>query len=174
MSDLRSAVTDQDHIQGDPKAPLTLLEYGDFQCPHCLIAHKIVKQLQKHFGARLRFVFRNFPLMEIHPMAEPSAEAAEFAAATNPAQYWPMHDAIFAHQSRLTPELLAAEAGKLGLDSSQITAAIEEERFADRIERDLESGQEAAVHGTPTFFINGKHYEGEWEYEELKQALEDA
>lgn len=174
MPNLRSAVTDQDHILGDPKAPLTLLEYGDFQCPHCLVAHKIVKQLTRHFGPSLRFVYRNFPLMEIHPMAEPAAEAAEFVAASDAPKYWPMHDAIFAHQSRLTPELLAAEAGKLGLDPSETSAAIEEQRFAERIERDLETGGKAGVHGTPTFFINGNQYEGGWEYEDLMQALENA
>ena len=85
-----------------------------------------------------------------------------------------MHDAIFAHQSRLTPELLAAEAGKLGLDPSEALNAIADQRFARRIERDVKGGERAGVHGTPTFFINGNHYEGEWEYEELKQALENA
>jgi protein-disulfide isomerase len=174
MPDLRSAITDQDHIQGDPEAPLTLLEYGDFQCPHCLNAHKIVKRLTIHFGPTLRFVYRNFPLIEIHPMAEPAAEAAEFAAAVDRAKYWPMHDAIFAHQSRLSLKLLAAEAGNLGLDSSEAIVAIEEQRFTKRIQHDFETGEEAGVHGTPTFFINGKRYEGSWEYEELMQALEDA
>ena len=174
MSDLRSAITDQDHIQGDHEAPLTLLEYGDFQCPHCLLAHKIVKRLTTHFGPRLRFVYRNFPLMEIHPMAEPAAEAAEFAAAADPARYWLMHDAIFAHQSRLSLKLLAAEAGKLALDPSEALVAIREHRFAKRIQRDFETGEEAGVHGTPTFFINGKQHEGSWEYDELLQALEDS
>ncbi len=174
MPDLRSPVTDQDHIQGDPHAPLTLVEYGDFQCPHCRIAHEIVKQLTTHFGPRLRFVYRNFPLLDIHPMAEPAAEAAEFAAASDPAAYWPMHDAIFAHQSRLSPRLLAAEAGKLGLDPSEATAAIEEQRYAPRIQHDLDTGEQAGVHGTPTFFINGKHYQGPWAYEELAQALDAA
>jgi protein-disulfide isomerase len=174
MRDLPIAITDQDHIKGDPDARLTLLEYGDFQCPHCLIGHKLVKRLSTHFGRTLRFVYRNFPLMEIHPMAEPAAEAAEFAAAADSAKYWPMHDAIFAHQSQLSLKLLAAEAGKLGLDPPKAIVAIEEQRFAKRIQRDLETGEEAGVHGTPTFFINGKQYEGSWEYEELMQALEDA
>src|SRR3954470_4193620 len=98
--------------------------------------------------------------MEIPPMAEPAAEAAEFAAAAQRAKYWPMHDAIFAHQSRLSLKLLAVEAGKVGLDSCEAIVSIEEQRFAKRIQRDIETGEEAGVHGTPTFFINGKQYEG--------------
>jgi len=93
---LKVAVSEQDQIQGTADAKITLVEYGDYQCPHCGHAHGVVKQLQKHFGKSMRFVFRNFPLVQIHPMAEPAAEAAEFAAAHG--KFWEMHDGIFEHQ----------------------------------------------------------------------------
>src|ERR1700733_13665129 len=99
MATLKVPVTSRDHIQGDAHAPITLVEYGDYQCPHCAHAHPIVKRVQKHFGKRLRFVFRNFPLNEIHPQAEIAAESAEFAATQS--RFWEMHDAIFENQQEL-------------------------------------------------------------------------
>src|SRR5580692_8744955 len=101
MSVLKVPVSSADHIQGDEKAPIVLVEYGDYECPHCGHAYPIVKQIQKHFGKRLAFVFRNFPLNEIHPDAEPAAETAEFAGANG--KFWEMHDAIFENQETLGP-----------------------------------------------------------------------
>lgn len=165
-------VGDRDHIQGDSKARLTLIEYGDFECPHCRIAHGVIKRLQKHLGADLRFVFRHFPLVEIHPMAEPAAEAAEYAASAG--KFWAMHDAIFEHQNTLSPEMLVATLGRLSLDSADGEDAIEGHRFLGRIEKDVEGGEAVGVHGTPTFFINGQQYQGPWEYEDLLEALQAA
>ena len=171
MAKLSVAVTAQDHALGDAQAKVTLLEYGDYQCPHCAMAHRIVKELERHYGAKLRFVYRNFPLSEIHQLAEPAAEAAEFAGAKG--KFWEMHDAIFEHQRRLDLPMLVETAEKLGLDGQEASAAIEDQAFGARIERDLEGGERSGVHGTPTFFINGTQYEGEWAYESLVEAIDE-
>ena len=172
MAKLQVAVTAEDHSRGEMSAPVTLVEYGDFQCPHCAMAHALVTRLERHYGERLRFVYRNFPLIEIHPMAEPAAEAAEFAASKG--RYWEMHDSIFAHQRRLSVALLAELAGRLEMDESEAAAAIRESRFSERIEGDLDGGVRSGVHGTPTFFINGEGYAGSWEFEELSAAIDKA
>jgi protein-disulfide isomerase len=132
----------------------------------------MVKKLQKQFGKRLRFVYRHFPLVEIHPMAEPAAEAAEFAAAEG--KFWEMYDAIFEHQRRLSVSTLTKEAEALGLDGDAAREAIEDEQFEERIAADAAGGAKAGVHGTPTFFINGELYDGEWEFSELAAAMEAA
>lgn len=172
MSNLKVPVSADDHIQGNTNAPITLLEYGDFQCPHCAMAHSVVKRLERQFGDRMRYVYRNFPLTEIHPMAEPAAEAAEFAGANG--KYWPMHDAIFDNQRSLTAELLVDLAARLQLNSDELAGAVDEQRYLERISRDVEGGEQAGVHATPTFFINGRQYQGSWEFEELAQAMEAA
>lgn len=169
---LQVLVRAEDHIQGDAGAKVTLVEYGDFQCPDCKGADAVVKRLQTRFGRELRFVYRNFPLMEIHEMAEPAAEAAEFAAVKG--KYWEMHDAIFKSQGKLSEAMLVKLAEGLGIDGAEAGAAVEEQRYRGRIERDIEGGEEAGVHGTPTFFINEKQYEGAWEFEELAAAIEAA
>ncbi len=135
MAKLQVPVTAEDHIRGVAEAKVTLVEYGDFQCPHCKIADAVVKKLQRHFGTELRFVFRNFPLMEIHEMAEPAAEAAEFAAANE--KFWEMHDAIFNNQSKLSDATLVKLAEGLGLDGAEASAAVEEQRYGERIETDM-------------------------------------
>lgn len=169
MAKLHVPVTARDHSEGDAGAKVTLVEYGDFQCPHCKSADAVVKRLQRHFGSGLRFVYRNFPLMEIHPMAEPAAEAAEFAASKG--SFWPMHDAIFENQRSLSATKLVKLAEGLGLDGAELRSAMEEQAFGKVIESDIEGGERAGVHGTPTFFINGEQYEGAWEYEELAAAI---
>jgi protein-disulfide isomerase len=170
MSNLKVPVSPDDHIQGTPHAPITLVEYGDFECPHCGRAHVVVKRLQKHFADRMEYVYRNFPLTQIHPMAEPAAEAAEFAGAKG--KYWPMHDAIFENQRMLSPELLVELATRLQLDPDELATAVDEQQFVDRITRDVEGGERAGVHGTPTFFINGQQYQGPWELEDLAEVME--
>jgi protein-disulfide isomerase len=172
MSDLKVPVSAEDHIQGDPDAPITLVEYGDFECPHCAAAHSMVKRLQRHFGDRMRYIYRNFPLTEIHPLAEPAAEAAEFAGANG--RYWPMHDAIFDNQRSLSPELLVGLATRLQLDPDELATAIDEQQYLDRISRDVEGGERAGVHATPTFFINGRQYPGPSQFEDLAQVMEAA
>ena len=171
MATLKIPVSASDHIQGDETAPVLLVEYGDYQCPHCGHAYPIVKRVQKHFGARLGFVFRNFPLNEMHPDAEGAAETAEFAAAHQ--RFWEMHDAIFENQQMLGPDLFVALATKLGLSEKALASALDSAEFAPRVKDDFLGGVRSGVNGTPTFFINGHRHEGSFEFEELVQAIED-
>ena len=123
MPTLKVPVTDADHSEGgDAKAPVTLVEYGDYECPACGQAYPIVKAVQKHFGRRLRFVFRNFPLTQIHPEAESAAETAEFAAAHG--RFWQMHDALYENQDQLGPQLYLALAEQLGLSGAALAEAL--------------------------------------------------
>jgi len=170
MATLKVPVTPEDHIEGDPNAELTLLEYGDYECPHCGRAHPIVKRVQKHFGRRLRFVFRNFPLTQIHPNAQAAAEAAEFAGANG--RFWEMHDLIYENQERLSPPLLLALAEELGLDPPALREALAAGEFEPRVRRDFLSGVRSGVNGTPTFFIGGQRHDGPWEFADLVAAIE--
>jgi protein-disulfide isomerase len=172
MTTLRIPVGPEDHAQGDPHAPCTLVEYGDFECPHCAHAHPIVLRVQKHFGARLRFVFRNFPLSQSHPHAEMAAETAEFAATQG--KFWEMHDLLFENQPRLSAALFARLAEKLDLDSAALAASLESDEFAARVRADFNGGVRSGVNGTPTFFINGQRHDGPFEYEYLVAAIESA
>jgi protein-disulfide isomerase len=168
MSDaLRIPVSAQDHVQGPIDAPITLVEYGDYQCPYCYQAYPIVKELQQRLGAQLRFVFRNFPLTEIHSHALHAAIAAESVGAQiGNDGYWRMHDLIYEHQQdsrdALSDEHLAGYGTTAGADASRITRDLESEAFADRIQADFAGGVRSGVNGTPTFFINGTRYDGDW------------
>jgi len=166
---LTSPVSEHDHIQGHDDAPVTLVEYGDYQCPYCGEAHAVIKRLQKALGKKLRFVFRNFPLTQAHPYAMMAAETAEAAALQG--KFWEMHDFIFENQESLEPEALPAWANELGLDMKKFAAAIKQGNVVKRIEEDRASGIESGVNGTPSFFINGAIYEGEDDYESLRAAL---
>ena len=169
---LRIPVRPEDHIEGEADAPCTLVEYGDYQCPHCGRAYPIVKRVQKHFGKRLRFVFRNFPLNEIHPFAETAAESAEFAAEGG--KYWEMHDALFENQSRFSPSFFPELAQKLGLDAEGLKAALTQGKYRAHVKSDFMSGARSGVNGTPTFFINGQRLDGSWDYEDLVGAIDAA
>jgi protein-disulfide isomerase len=169
MTKLAAPITSRDHTQGKTNAAWTLVEYGDYQCPSCGDAELIVKQLQQHFGEQLRFVFRNFPL-EMHPFAEHAAEAAEFAAAHG--KFWEMHDLLFAHQDNLKDATLLKLAVKLRLGSDHLVHALKEGRYAARVKADLDSGVASGVHGTPTFYINGQRYDGDYDLESLIEAVE--
>src|ERR1700728_2677314 len=153
MATLKTPVSATDHIQGDPKAPIVLVEYGDYQCPHCGHAYPIVKRVQKHFSERLAFVFRNFPLAEMHPMAEDAAETAEFAAAKG--KFWEMHDAIFENQESLGVPMLLELAETLKLSPKELETALSAGTYAEHVKTDFMSGVRSGVNGTPTFFING-------------------
>lgn len=172
MPMLKIPVRPEDHIEGDVDAPCTLVEYGDYQCPHCGRAYPIVKRVQKHFGKRLRFVFRNFPLNEIHPQAEAAAETAEFAAAQG--KYWEMHDALFENQSRFRHAFFLELATKLGLDAAALEDALAAGTYRAHVRSDFMSGARSGVNGTPTFFINGERLDGPWDYEELVGAVDAA
>jgi protein-disulfide isomerase len=170
MAELKVPVTAEDHCQGDLKAAAILVEYGDYECPHCGHAYPIVKAVQKHFGARLCFVFRNFPLSEMHPNAQGAAETAEFAGANG--KFWEMHDGLFENQNELGVELFAALAKKLGLSRPALDAALRDGTYLPRVKADFLGGVRSGVNGTPTFFINGKRHDGSFEFEELVEAIE--
>jgi protein-disulfide isomerase len=162
----------QDHTRGPLDAPLTLIEYGDYQCPYCAQAHETVQALIQQFGDRLCYIYRNFPLTEIHENAEHAAEAAEAAAAHG--KFWEMHDALFENQDALDDESLAEYTRNLQLDPEEILQEIESGKHARRIKADFESGVKNGVNGTPTFFVNGKRHEGDDDVESLTIALEEA
>jgi protein-disulfide isomerase len=161
-----------DHVQGPETAPVTLMEYGDFECPHCGAAYLIVKNIQRLMGERLRFAFRHFPLTQIHPMAEPAAEAAEAAGAQG--KFWEMHNLLFENQQTLDPEYLLGFAEKLGLDTERFMRELEEGVYRERVREDFMSGVRSGVNGTPSFFINGVRYDGSWDVVPLLEALETA
>jgi protein-disulfide isomerase len=170
MAKLKAPVAASDHTLGEDDAPVTLVEYGDYQCPHCAHAHPIVKALRKRFGARLRFVFRHFPLSQIHPEAEAAAETAEFAAAHG--RFWEMHDAIFENQDRLGLPLLAELAVDLGLSREDLAEALRSKQYAPAVREQFMGGVRSGVNGTPTFFINGQRYDGRVEFEHLAEAID--
>jgi protein-disulfide isomerase len=172
MSKLKIPVGPNDHVQGPEEAPVTLVEYGDYECPHCGRAYPIVKQLQKRFGKKLRFVFRNFPLKEIHPHAWEAAEVAECAGAQD--RFWEMHDAIFENQQNLSNQTLVDLAHQLKLDVQAVAKSLKAGDFTDRIQADFSGGVRSGVNGTPTFFINGERHDADFALETLTAALSDA
>ncbi len=171
MASLRPPITPEDHIYGSEDAQVTLVEYGDYECPHCERAHSIIKRVQKHFGKSLRFVFRNFPLNELHPHAESAAETAEFAGAR--AKFWEMHDLLFENQERLGEALYAKLAEQLSLPTGELKQALEEGTYKARVRADFTSGIHSGVNGTPTFFINGRRHDGPFDYETLVLAIQE-
>ena len=172
MSRLTPPVSDADHRSGPDDAPVTLVEHGDFECPHCGAAYPIVESVRKRMGARLRFVFRHFPLTQMHPHAMRAAEAAEAAGAQG--KFWQMHGMLFEHQDALEGADLVLYAKALHLDVKRFTSELASEAHAERIREDIRSGIRSGVNGTPTFFINGVRYDGSWEASDLLTALEAA
>jgi protein-disulfide isomerase len=172
MSSLKVPVTSADHSEGPENAPLTLVEYGDYQCPGCGQANPIVKQIQKHFGKRLRFVFRNFPLNESHPEAESAAETAEFAGAQG--KFWQMHDALYENQDQLGLELYRTLAKEFGLSEPDLDASLTAGTYRGRVRADFSSGVHSGVNATPTFYINGIRHDASFDFETLSAALQHA
>jgi protein-disulfide isomerase len=160
----------RDHIQGPADAPVTLVEYGDYECPYCGAAYPIVKDLQARMGNQLRFVFRNFPISTSHPHAEHAAEAAEAAAAQG--QFWPMHDLLYEHQRHLTDDDLRGYAERIGLDTERFERELAEHIHAVRVHEDFLSGVRSGVNGTPSFYINGTRHDGSFDADTLLTALQ--
>jgi protein-disulfide isomerase len=160
----------RDHIQGSNDAPVTLVEYGDYECPYCGMAYPIIKGVQRHLGDRLRFVFRNFPISTSHPHARHAAEAAETAGAQG--KFWEMHDMLYEHQKTLDDTHLRHFAEQLALDIDRFDRDLSERRHEGRVQEDFMSGVRSGVNGTPTFFINGVRYDGRWDEGHLVRALE--
>ncbi len=163
MSTLKPAVGSEDHIQGNANATIELVEYGDYECPHCGRAYPLIKSIQQQMGDQLKFVFRNFPLEEAHPHAVHAAVAAEAAAAQN--KFWEMHDIIYEHQRHLNDKNLVDYAKQIGLNPEQFAQDFEAPASQEKVDTDFESGVRSGVNGTPSFFINGKKFEGSWEDE---------
>src|SRR2546428_2999205 len=162
----------RDHAKGPANAPATLVEYGDYECPHCGRAHPIVRSIQRALGERLRFVFRNFPLTEAHPNAENAAEVAE--AAGTQGKFWEMHDELFDHQDALESSDLIGMAAGIGLDSHKVAAELKSHVYAARVREDFMSGVRSGVNGTPTFFLDGVRYDGPWDRRDLLAVVEAA
>jgi protein-disulfide isomerase len=171
-SQLTRPVGDDDHVQGPASAPVTLVEYGDYECPYCGAAYPIVKEIQRRLGDRLRFVFRNFPITTAHPHAEHAAEAAEAAGAQG--KFWEMHDYLYEHQRALTDRNLQEYASAVGLDVTWWVSEMQAEVHAERVRADFMSGVRSGVNGTPTFFVNGLRHDGSYDVETLQTAIEAA
>jgi protein-disulfide isomerase len=145
------------------------VEYGDYQCPHCGRAYPIIKGIQAKLGDKLKFVFRNFPLADAHPNAMHAAIAAEAAGAQG--KFWEMHDILFENQIHLGDSHLLHYAGRIGVDAGRWKTDFEKPEFTQRVEEDFESGIRSGVNGTPSFFINGQKYNGDWEDESFLEEL---
>jgi protein-disulfide isomerase len=173
LAQLAIPVGDRDHSLGPSNAPVTLVEYGDFECPHCGRAHPIVQGIRRYMGENLRFVFRHFPLVEMHPHAESAAEAAEAAGAQG--RFWEMHDILYRNQQALDDEFLLLYAARIGVDAQRVARELATGTWTRRVRDDFRGGVRSGVNGTPTFFINGFRYDGNWaDTAEFVQALTDA
>lgn len=172
MSKLKVPITSDDHILGNENAPVTFVEYGDYECPYCTMAYPIIKKLQSQFGDQLRFVFRNFPLTEVHPFAQMAAETAEFAGVHR--RFWIIHDQLYENNKILSPELCVQLIQNQGLSVMELEQALQLHTFEKRIKEDFLGGVRSGVNGTPTFFINEDRYNGPITYERLAAAIETA
>jgi protein-disulfide isomerase len=169
MGTLKVPVTPHDHVKGPASALVTLVEYGDYECPGCGAAYPIINLVLEHFGPKIRFVFRHFPLTQVHPNAEPAAETAEFAGAHR--LFWEMHDGIYENQERLSPPLLFALANALELSEVELRDVLLSEKYGPKIKSDFLGGVRSGVNGTPTFFINGQQHLGTYGLEDLLRAI---
>lgn len=158
-----------DHVRGGPGAGLTLVMFGDFQCPFCLGAQAIVRRVRERLGGQLLFGFRHLPISERHPLAQMAAEASEAAAAQG--YFWEYHDGLFAVQPRLSREAMLELGRDLGLDSRQIAKDLEDRNWEERVLRDVHSAELSGATGTPTFYVNGRHHFGAYDAGSLIEAL---
>ena len=170
--DLAEPVSETDHVAGPAAAPVTLVEYGDFECLHCGRAYPILRELRGELPETLRLVFRHFPMGWEHPHAAGAAKAAE--AAARQGRFWAMHDELYEHQRLLDPDALRAHAEVIGLDLAQFDRDIHDPAVAARVQRDLASGRSSGVRGTPTFFLNGVRYGDPWDLDALRAAIAGA
>ncbi len=172
MSTLKVPVSLGDHTRGDPSARVTMVEYGDYECPYCGLVHPVVEALRKAFPGDIRFVFRHFPLTQVHRNAEVAAEAAEFAGAHQ--RFWEMHDAIYENQDRLGLPLLLTLAAALSLSDAELQDDLAEGVYRQKVRSDFAGGVRSGVNGTPTFFINGLRHDGSYDFSVLAEAIANA
>ena len=161
-----------DHILGPADARITLIEYGDFECPSCAQAAPAVKIMRDHFGRQVRFVFRHFPLREVHPHAELAAEAAEAAGAQG--KFWPFHDLLFAHQHRLGEAHLRDHAQQVGLDMARYENEMRDHVYLQRVQEHMQSGRHLGVRSTPAFYVNGVFCDVSFGLQHLHEAIDKA
>jgi protein-disulfide isomerase len=162
-------ISERDHVRGPASAQVTLLEYGDYECPFCAAAHGEVKHLLHLIGDEITFAYRHFPLTQIHPRAQLAAEAAE--AAGEHGAFWQMHDLLFEHPGRLSIRDLLGYPEMLRLDKTSFALALEDHRYAPRVREDVMSGIRSGVNGTPTFFVNGYRHNGGYDMRSLLDAI---
>src|SRR3954470_6546568 len=170
MPMLAVPVNHSDHFTGSHSAKVTVVEYGDFECPSCGQAYPAVKMMLKHFGDKLRFVYRQFPQREVHPHAELAAEAAEAAGAQN--KFWAMHDLLFENQLHLKAASLRQYAAQAELDLERYDYEMGDHVYLQRVQEHLDSGRESGVRATPTFFVNGILQDVSFNLEQLQSAIE--
>jgi protein-disulfide isomerase len=171
MAMLKVPLNERDYLRGNPNAQATLVEYGDYQCPHCGAAHPIVSQVLAHYGPRLRFAYRHFPLTQVHPLAEPAAEVAEFAGTHG--RFWEMHDELFEYQDQLGLPLFATLTRALGLPMQELEEALQNRVFLPKIQSDFSGGVRSGVNGTPSFFIGERRFDGVPDAGSLVAAIDD-
>jgi protein-disulfide isomerase len=169
---LAAPVSERDHARGDPAAPVTLVEYGDFECPYCRALEPILGELRERLGDRLRHVFRHFPQTSSHPHAFRAAQAAEAAGAQG--KFWEMHDLLFANQQALQDVSLEAYAADLGLDAARFARELREEVHAERVREDVRSGLASGASGTPTLYLDGTRFDTTVGLQELLTAIRQA
>ncbi|MFN7571775.1 MAG: DsbA family protein [Betaproteobacteria bacterium] len=167
-----AALAAADHVLGDAHAKLTLLEYGDYECPASIQAAPLMQHLVDTHPGRLRFVFRHFPLVEVHPHAELAAEAAEAAAAQG--RFWPMHHLLFAHAHHLKPAALAGYAESIELDMNRFNAEMADRIYTQRVQEHRRAGERSGVRATPTFFLNGEAVDASFGFDKLVDAVQAA
>jgi protein-disulfide isomerase len=169
---LKKAIGPDDHVRGSVEAPVTLVEYGDYDSPACGEAYYMVQALRAEMGKQLRFVFRNFPLTSIHPFADYAALAAQAAGVQG--KFWEIHDFLFENPGAAENGRLTTYAWSIGIDAKRFDREIAEDQHAERLQEDIFSGIQSGVNGTPTFFINDVRHEGAWNFELLLAALKAA
>jgi protein-disulfide isomerase len=165
-------VTAEDHVRGPADAPITILEYGDFECPYCRGAFRDVRRMVDQHPAAIRFAFRNFPIPQLHPHAEQAAEAAEAAGAQG--KFWEMHDLLLQPYARLDIDELVTYAEVVGLDIPRFRRDVTDAAYAQKIKRDIDEGLRNGVNATPKFYINGERVDGKVPLEHLEQMVNDA
>jgi protein-disulfide isomerase len=162
-------VQDNDHVQGPESAGLTLVEYGDYECPDCGRLFGIIRELQQTVGDRLRIVYRHYPLSGVHPHAQEAAEAAEAAGSQD--RFWEMHDLLFQNQNALQRHQLLGYAERLALDMDRFSVELKKQVYRDRVREDFRRGVENGVYGTPGLFLNEVRHSGAWDLDTLLQKL---
>jgi protein-disulfide isomerase len=161
-----------DHIHGPASAPVTVVEYGDFECPSCFQAYGALKVMLPHFGRQLRFVFRHFPLREVHPHAELAAEAAEAAGAQH--KFWPMYELLFTNQHHLKDKHLLDYAAQVGLDMARYQNEMSDHVYLQRVQEHMQSGRHLGVRSTPAFYVNGVFCDVSFGLQHLHEAIDKA